>query len=192
MSPTYFINPALFLVETLFNLYIFAVLLRFLLQWFDADYYNPISQFVIKVTHPPLRILRKIIPAVRRVDSAALVLMLSLQMLNGYIQFLLQGASITLASLGVWAVMQLIELVLNVFFFIIMGSVLLSWLGTPARNPGAALLNTLAEPLLAPGRRWFPSVGGFDLSPMIPLMLIELSKMMILPPLHQLYNMLNV
>jgi YggT family protein len=192
MSSAYFINPAVFLVDTVFSLYLFAVLLRFLLQWVDADYYNPVCQFLVKVTHPPLRLLRRVIPSVGRVDTAALVLMLALQMLAGYIQFLLQGVDITLASLSVWSVMQLVELVLNVLFFAIMASVLLSWLGNRSRNPGISLINSLAEPLMAPVRRWFPPIGGLDLSPMIPLILIEVAKMMVLPPLHQLYNYLNL
>ena len=192
MSPAYFINPAVFLVDTLFSLYIFAVLLRFLLQWVDADYYNPVCQFLVKVTHPPLKLLRRVIPSVGRVDTAALVLMMSLQMLAGYARFLLQGVNITLASLSIWSVMQLVELILNVFFFAIMAHVLLSWLGTRPRNPGISLINSLAEPWLVPVRRWFPPVGGLDLSPMIPLILIEVAKMMLLPPLHQLYNYLNL
>lgn len=192
MSADYFINPALFLVDTLFSLYIFAILLRFLLQWVGADYHNPVSQFLIKVTHPPLRLLRRLIPAIGRVDTSSLVLMLSLQMLAGFILFTLQGASITPAALAVWAVMQLIELVLNVFFFIIIASTLLSWMGPRHHNPGIVLIQHLAEPLVAPGRRWLPNMGGLDLSPMIPLIVIEITKMLLLPPLHQLYNYFNL
>jgi YggT family protein len=192
MSAAYFTGPAVFLADTLFSLYTFAVLLRFLLQWVGADYYNPVCQFLVKVTHPPLRLLRRVIPPIGRIDTASLVLLTGLEMANGYLRFLLQGASITLASLAVWAVMQLIELVLNVFFFAIMAHVVLGWLGTRPRHPGISLINSLAEPLLAPARRWLPAVGGFDFSPMVPLILIELAKMMILPPLHQWINWLNL
>ena len=166
--------------------------MRFLLQWADADYYNPVSQFFVKVTHLPLRWLRRAIPTLGRIDTASLVLMWSLQMLAGYLMFSLQGASIAPAALAAWALLQLIELVLNVFFYLIMASTLLSWLGQRRYNPGMVLIHNLAAPLMAPARRWFPPIGGIDLSPMIPLIGIEVAKMLILPPLHQLFLYLNL
>jgi len=62
MGSTYMSDPIIFLIDTLFSLYILAVLLRFLLQWCGADFYNPISQFLVKVTHPPLKIPASICP----------------------------------------------------------------------------------------------------------------------------------
>lgn len=52
MGSSYMVNPAIFLIDTLFSLYILTIVLRFLLQWTHADFYNPISQFLVKVTHP--------------------------------------------------------------------------------------------------------------------------------------------
>lgn len=192
MSADYLVNPTLFLIDTLFGLYIFAVMLRFMLQWVNADYYNPVSRFIVKVTHPPLRLLRRLIPSVGRIDTASLVLMLALQMLAGYLAFVLQGASINVAALAVWALIQLLELVLNIFFFVIIARIILSWVSPRHHNPGALLIDSLAEPLMAPVRRWLPDMGGIDLSPMIPLIGIELCKMLVLPPLHQLYLYLSL
>ncbi len=192
MPANYLITPALFLIDTLFGLYIFAVLLRFMLQWAGADYYNPISRFIVKVTHPPLRLLRRVIPAAGRVDTASLVLMLALQMLAGYLLFALQGAQVTVAALAVWALVQLLEMALNVLFFVIMISVILSWVSPRNHNPGILLISGLAEFMMAPVRRWLPNMGGFDLTPMIPLIGIELCKMLVLPPLHQLFLYLNL
>jgi YggT family protein len=191
MSADYLVNPAVFLIDTVFSLYIFALLLRFLLQWVDADYYNPISQFLIKITHPPLRLLRRFIPSIGRVDTASLALMLGLQMLGGYLMFLLQGGSIGLAALAVWALAQLLELVFNVYFFAIIIRALLSWVGPRAYNPATSLLYSLTEPLLKAGRRLLPPMGGIDLSPLIPLIGIQIIKMMVLPPLHQFVAYLN-
>ena len=63
MPNSYFTNPLELIINTLFGLYILIVMVRFLLQWVRADFYNPVSQFVVKATNPPLRPLRRIHPA---------------------------------------------------------------------------------------------------------------------------------
>ncbi|HYE34392.1 YggT family protein [Methylocaldum sp.] len=191
MSPDFLVNPAVFLIDTVFSLYIFALLLRFLFQWVDADYYNPISQFLIKITHPPLRMLRRFIPSVGRVDTASLVLMLGLQMLSGYLIFVVQGASITFPALSLWAIVQVLDLLFNVYFFAIIIRAVLSWVSAGAYNPAVSLLYSITEPLLRFSRRLLPPMGGIDLSPLIPLIGIQLAKMLVLPPLQQLTTLLN-
>ena len=54
MTGNYLTNPLIFLIQTLGGLYAFVAMLRFLLQLTKADFYNPISQFVVKVTSPVL------------------------------------------------------------------------------------------------------------------------------------------
>lgn len=191
MSPDFLVNPAVFLIDTLFSLYIFAILLRFLFQWVDADYYNPISRFLIKITHPPLRMFRRFIPSVGRVDTASLVLMLGLRMLSGYLIFVLQDSRITFAALSLWATVQLLDLVFNVYFFAIIIRAVLSWVSPGSYNPAVSLLYSLTEPLLRFSRRLLPPIGGIDLSPLIPLIGIQLAKMLVLPPLQELTNLLN-
>jgi YggT family protein len=191
MSADYLVDPAVFLIDTLFGLYVFALLLRFLFQWVEADYYNPISQFLIKITHPPLRLLRRFIPSIGRIDTASLVLMVGLQMLGGYLIFLLKGAHTTVAALFVWTLVQVLDLILNLYFFAIVIRAVLSWVGSGSYNPATSLLNSLTEPLLRAGRQLLPPIGGIDLSPLIPLIGIQLAKMIVMPPLQQLTALLN-
>lgn len=191
MSTGYWVDPAIFLIDTLFSLYIFALLLRFLLQWVDADYYNPISQFLIKITHPLLRPLRRLIPAVGRADSASLLSMFALQMLSNVLIFWLRGVSTTVGALCVWTAVQLVELVFDFYFFAILIRALLSWVGPGAHNPAVSLIHSLTEPLLRGSRRLLPPMGGIDLSPLIPLIGIQLVKMLAIPPLQQLATSLN-
>jgi len=75
-------NAALLLVNTLLDLYTIAVMLRFILQIVPADPYNPLAQFMIRVTDPPLGLLRRIVPRYRRIDTAALVLMAGILLLH--------------------------------------------------------------------------------------------------------------
>ncbi|MFB0975899.1 MAG: YggT family protein, partial [Tolumonas sp.] len=67
-------NTLFFLLDTVFSIYLMVVLLRFWLQWTRADFYNPLSQFCVKLTHPILTPLRRIIPGFRGIDFASLLL----------------------------------------------------------------------------------------------------------------------
>ena len=186
MSANYWITPAIFLIDSVFGLYIFALTLRFLLQWTGADYQNPISQFLIRVTHPPLRLLRRFIPSAGRADTAAITLMLALQLLGGFLIFLVQGAIPAFPALSIWAIAQLLEMGLNIYFYGIIIRALLSWIGPTTYNPALSLLYGLTDPLLRASQRILPPMGGIDLSPIIPIFGIQLAKMLILPPLQQL------
>ncbi|MBS1211642.1 MAG: hypothetical protein H6R26_258 [Proteobacteria bacterium] len=191
MDAGYLLGPAVFVVDTLFSLYIFAILLRFLLQWVEADFYNPISQFLVKLTHPPLRLLRRFVPSFGRIDTSSLVLMLGLQMLGGYVMFLLQGLSVNVAALSVWALSQLVELLFNVLSFSIIIRALLSWFGSMNYNPASSLLYSLTEPMLRRCRKLVGVMGGIDLSPLIALIALQVGKMVVMPPLQQAIAMLG-
>lgn len=191
MAADYLVAPAVFLIDTLFSLYVFALLLRFIFQWIEADYRNPISQFLIKITHPPLRLLRRFIPAIARIDTASLVLMVGLQMLGGYLIFWLRGIVITIPALSVWALAQLLDLILNVYLIAIVIRAALSWFRSGVYNPATALLYGLTEPFLRACRRVIPPISGIDLSPLAALILIELVRISISSPLQRIVAVLN-
>ena len=191
MSSTYWAAPLIFLIDTTFSLYLFALVLRFLFQWSGADYQNPLSQFLIRITHPPLKFLRRFIPSFGRIDTAALALMLALQMLSDALIFLIQGGMPSMAFVAIWSLAQLLELVLNVYFYAILIRAVLSWIGPTAYNPAVSLLYSLTEPLLQASRRLLPASGGMDFSPIIPIIGIQLAKMLLLPPLQQLATLFN-
>ena len=191
MDSNYMTDPVIFIIDTLFSLYILAVLLRFLLQWCGAEFYNPISQFLVKATHPPLRILRRFVPPMGKIDTSSLVLVLMLQMLSDFSILLLKGVSISLAALTILSITQLVTLLINIFIFSVFASALLSWLNPGTFNAAASILYSLTEPLLNVCRKFIPDFGGIDLSPLAALLLLQLAKMILLPPLHQLANLIG-
>ncbi|RIZ68490.1 MAG: YggT family protein [Methylococcales bacterium] len=192
MGSTYVTDPIIFVIDTVFSLYILAVLLRFLLQWCGADFYNPISQFLVKVTHPPLKILRRVVPSIGKIDTSSLVLILALQMLADFsISFLMSGGLINIGALALTAIAQLISLLLNIFVFTIFASAILSWVNPGSFYSTASILTTLSSPLLNIIRKVIPDLGGIDLSPLVALVFLQLAKMLILPPLYQLANLLS-
>lgn len=191
MGSSYYANPIIFLIDTFFSLYILAVMLRFLLQWVNADFYNPISQFLVKITHPPLKLLRRAIPSIGRMDTASVVLMVVLQMTSGYLIFMLQGGFSPVEAVIVWTFMELISLLINVFVFAILIQVVLSWVNPGAYNSATSLIYYLTEPLLGTVRQIIPSMGGIDLSPLVVLIGLQLVKMMLFPPMLQLISVLG-
>ena len=191
MGSTYMTDPIIFLIDTLFSLYILAVMLRFLLQWCGADFYNPISQFLVKVTHPPLKILRRFVPSIGKIDTSSLILILALQMLADFSILLLKGVTINIGALTILSITQLISLLINVFVFAVFARAILSWLNPGTFNAVASILVTLTEPLLDICRKMIPDLGGIDLSPLVALLLLQLAKMVILPPLHELASLIG-
>lgn len=182
MTSSYLTNPIVFLVTTLFGLYIGAIMLRFMLQTVRADFYNPVSQFLVKITNPPLVPLRRIIPSFRGIDTASWVLMLALQMLEIVIigalfpQVMPSGIGLLTQSIA-----QLLELVFTIYFFTILIQVVISWVNPGLYNPVTELLHQINEPLLGRARRLIPPISGFDLSPIVVIIGLQLLKMLILP-----------
>jgi YggT family protein len=177
----YFTNPLEFLISTLFSLYILAVMLRFLLGAVRADFYNPISQFLVRITNPLLVPLRRIIPGIGKIDTSALLLLLILQLISLAVIVLLRGGNILSIALLAAAVIELIVLMINVFIFAIFVQVILSWINSGAYNPVNALLHSLTSPVLAPIQRLIPPISGMDLSPLFALIGLQVLKMLFAP-----------
>jgi YggT family protein len=184
-------DPIIFLIDTISSLYILAVFLRFLLQWCNAEFYNPISQFLVKITHPPLKLLRRFIPSIGKIDTSSIVLLLVLQLLTDFTILSLKGLSINFGALTVLSVSQLLSLLINIFIFSVFARAILSWINPGAFNAASSILVSLTEPVLAVSRKLIPNLGGFDLSPLIALIGLQLLKMLLIPPLQQLTTLIG-
>jgi YggT family protein len=181
LPANYYTSPLEFLITTLFSLYILAVMLRFLLGAVRADFYNPISQFLVRITNPLLLPLRRIIPGIGKYDTASLVLLLILQLISLVVIVLLRGGDIAFINLLAAAVIKIILLMINVFIFAIFVQVILSWISPGTYNPVNALLNSLTSPVLGPIQRIIPPVSGMDLSPLFALIGLQVLKMLVAP-----------
>lgn len=179
----YLANPVEFLITTLFQLYIMVVMVRFLLQWVRADFYNPLSQFVVRITNPLLLPLRRFIPGWGGLDIAAIVLMVALQVVALLLVMLLRGQGFPVGALLIWSFAELLSLAFNVFIFAILIQAILSWVNPGTYNPVSAILHSLTEPLLRPARRMLPPISGIDLSPLFVILALQVLKMLVIPPL---------
>lgn len=191
MGSTYFTNPLVFLIDIIFGLYILAVMLRFMLQWFRADFRNPLAQALVRVTNPPLKPLRRFIPGVGGLDMAAIVLMLALQYAASALIFYIGGMDLHPVFLLFFAISELVSLFIMVFIVAIIIQVIVSWVNPGTYNPALSMVYAITEPVMRHARRLIPPVGGLDLSPMVATIGLFLIKMLAVPPIVTLGKILS-
>lgn len=179
-----FDNAGLFLIQSLFDLYIFIVMLRIVLQWVNADIRNPLFAAVAKLTNPPLNPLRRIIPTLHGIDIAAVVLLLALEVIKISLLFWLQAGMVPhLVGMVVLSFAELLNQLINIFFYAIIALAILSWLNPLAHSPLVEVLYRITEPLMRPVRRYIPPMGGLDISPIPVLIVLKLLAILIVQPL---------
>ena len=160
-------TATIFLIQTLFGFYILAVMLRFLLQCVRADFYNPLVQFLVRITNPLLVPLRRIVPGYRGWDLASIVLAFTLQLVEIAVVTLLLGRDANIGGLVLLAAMELLKLLINIYLWGVVIQAVLSWFSPDPYHPAARVLAQLTAPLLRPARRLLPPISGVDLSPMV-------------------------
>ncbi len=170
-------SALLFALNTLFNVYISIVLFRFLLQLTRADFYNPISQFIVKATNPLILPLRKVIPTVRGIELAPLVLALLLQALSITLELLIRGFNMPLSvsSMGglfIWSFGEVTDITLVILLFAMIIQIVASWVQPGQYNPATVVLSQITAPIVNPVRRILPTAGALDFSPMVVIFVI--------------------
>ncbi|WP_394128966.1 YggT family protein [Shewanella maritima] len=152
-----------FLVNTLFDLYLMVVILRFWLQLVRADFYNPFSQFVVKATQPIIAPMRRVLPSVGSLDSASIVLALIVVLAKMLILSAMAGAQIDIITLLLYSFVAVLKNAGVLLFWMLLIRAILSWFNQ-GYNPVVMIMGQLTEPLLAPIRKVIPPIGGLDLS----------------------------
>ncbi|MFD1803738.1 YggT family protein [Mixta tenebrionis] len=161
-----------FLVTTLINLYVKVLLLRIWMQWARCDFYNPFSQFVVKITQPVLKPLRRALPSIGPVDTASLLLAYVLSVLMFTLVFALQSRIFIFDPVFLYfGLVSLVKAAGVLVFWVVIVRSLMSWV-SQGRNPVDYVLIQLTEPLMAPIRRFLPAMGGIDFSAMIVILIL--------------------
>ncbi|MGQ7846938.1 YggT family protein [Granulosicoccus sp. 3-233] len=197
-------NPALnaigFILGILFNLYATVVAVRFVMQTVRADYYNPLAQGVVRITDPLLVPLRRVIPSIKRYDTASLVLCFGILLLKllifkllslGYVPALGQSILVSaapVAKLVILALLDLIHQLFNVFIFALIIQAVLSWIPGAAGNPVHSLVTSIGEPVLRPLRKVLPPMGGLDLTVFFTIIGLFALRIFLLGTLQQLFG----
>lgn len=159
------IDILVFLINVFGSLYLSVILLRFLLQTARADFYNPVSQMLVRLTNPLLLPLRRIIPGLWGIDLASLVLALLFHWVVMQLMVVVSGGPLVGPHLMI--VWSLFSISLNIITLYLVAGFLLfitSFLAPYSRHPVIVLVHQLLEPLLAPVRKFIPPAGGLDFS----------------------------
>lgn len=178
-------SSAALVVNAVGGLYLLAILLRFLLQIARADFYNPVSQAVVRLTDPMVRIFRKFIPGYRGIDFSSLILAVVVEALAICVMILLYGGSIpSISFIITWAVVGITYLIVNIYYYAIIGSIIMSFVmmfsGNMNPHPILQLIWQLTEPVMGPIRKVIPPMGGLDFSPIFIFIVIGLIQNLLL------------
>lgn len=171
---------SIYLIQALSSLYLGIVLLRFLLQLCQANFYNPVSQFIVKATQLPLAPIRKAIPPFKNIDFASLIVALLIQIVAMELSLQIAGGGfIPLLTAVLWGAIGIASMLLNIFFYGLFAAIIVSWVMPHSHHPAIALIWQLMEPVMAPVRKLLPSMGGIDLSPIFIFLLINVLRIVI-------------
>jgi YggT family protein len=163
-------SALIFLFKALADFYLLTFLLRFILQWVRAGYYNPLSQFVLKVTSPLVVPARRVLPSVAGLDVPTLVVLVILESVVTWLLIMLAGFAVP--TFFLYVLLRLVALTLWFYTVALLGYVILSWFGGGG-SPFATVLGELVLPVLRPVRRVLPPIGGLDLSPLLIMLLCQ-------------------
>ncbi|OGT45955.1 MAG: hypothetical protein A3E83_02635 [Gammaproteobacteria bacterium RIFCSPHIGHO2_12_FULL_41_20] len=174
-------NSLLFLINTVFDLYLFVLVIRLVLVWIRADYYHPATQFIIKLTQVLITPLRRVLPNIKKLETATLVLILLLEILKYFLIISLSIGMPNILGLAILAVADVIKTFVNTFFYAILIQAVLSWI--QPYSPMAEVLYRFTSPLMRPIQRLIPPVANFDISPIPAMIGLQLLLMLAVNPL---------
>ncbi|THK41526.1 YggT family protein [Methylophaga sp. SB9B] len=181
MPNSYFSNPLMFLIETLFQLYMYIVAVRLLLPLIRTPFTHPLIQTIIRITEPLCAPLRSFMPRSRKFDSAVFLLLVLVTLVKLTLLLSLAGAWPAISGLVLLTAAELFSLFISLFTVTIIIEVLLSWLAPQGYNPVANLIQAINAPLLEPVRRRMPLLGGIDLSPLVVILGLQVLSMLVMP-----------
>jgi len=169
----------IYVLQTLGSIYLSLIILRFLFQVAKADFYNPISQFIVKASNPGLKPLRKIVPGILGLDMAAVVLALLLQFLLINLSALMVGVFVNPLHALAWGTIGILSMAVDIFFWGMIITIIVSFVAPQSHHPALLLLRQILDPVTAPFRKVLPPMGGLDLSPILLFMVLKVTDIVL-------------
>lgn len=167
-----------YLLKFAFDAMIMILVLRVWLQLVRADFYNPLSQFIVKVSNPLVIPLRRVIPSLGGVDLPTVLLAYVIATLTFILIPLLNGGPIDVISALYLGLIYLIKQTGILLFMLMLVMALMSWV-VQGYNPTQVIFHQLTAPVLAPIRKIVPSIGGLDLSVLIAFLLLNVINILL-------------
>ncbi|MDP7575439.1 MAG: YggT family protein [Pseudomonadales bacterium] len=180
-------NASVYIIQMFFGLYTIVMMLRFLMQVSRTDYYNPICQVIVKITDPAIRPFRTVLPTVYGVDFATLTVAFIIQLVAVMLIMMLFGYSFFLPIYVAWVLVGLFSIILKIYFFALLISVISSWIAPYSNHPALSLIHQITEPICTPARKLLPPMGGIDFSIILVFVFINIiDNILVVAPLAQM------
>ena len=171
----------LFLISTVFDLFIFLLIVRLILVWSGASYFDPFTQLIVKLTDFVIKPLRRIVPNIRRYESASFLLIILLDTIKFFIICTITFGFPNLVGILIMAAGDVIKGIMQIFFYAIILQAILSWV--QPQTPINHLLMQVTAPMMQPLRRIIPRINGIDITPIPALIILQLLIIIIASPI---------
>lgn len=168
-------DPIVLIIRMLGEMYAFIIILRFLLQLSHADYYNPISQAIAKLTNVPVVAISRAVPRIGKFDLSALLYATVVKLATLLLIVMVSGMNMpNIVQLLVLAIVGVVNGILEIYFWAVLGSVIISWVAPGSYHPGPQLIQQVTQPLFKLVQKVIPPIGGLDLSPIFIFLAITI------------------
>lgn len=169
-------SALLFVINTVFDLYLFVITIRLIMFWVKASPFFPTTQFIMKLTDPLVKPIKRFVPAVGRIESASLIVLLLLEAIKFLIICLLSFGWPALSGLIILVLGDAFKMFLETFFYAIIIQVIIGWM--QPQSPIYFIIRQMASPVLQPFQRIIPLIAGIDISPIPALLILQLLIML--------------
>jgi YggT family protein len=167
----------IYLLRFAFDALLMILIMRIWLQAVKADFYNPLSQFIVKASNPIVVPLRRIIPGLGGLDLASILVAYVVATLKFVSLAALSGESLGVLAFYI-GLLVLIKQAGFLLFVIMIIMAVMSWV-VQGYNATLMVLAQLTDPFLRPIRKVIPSIGGLDLSMLIAFLLMNVINILL-------------
>ncbi|OGT55947.1 MAG: hypothetical protein A3F43_02795 [Gammaproteobacteria bacterium RIFCSPHIGHO2_12_FULL_42_10] len=173
-----------FLINTLLNLYLFVLMLRAMLELVRANYFNPLTQFSVRLTHHLIDPIRRRLPNFYNIETASVVVIFAIAMIKFFLIALINGELPHVGGISILALSDMLALIIQILTYAILIQAVLSFV--QPYSPLVSTLSLLASPIMQPLRRFIPPIAGLDITPIPALIFLQLLSMLLINPLMTL------
>ena len=174
-------DALIFLIRTLFDLYLFVLVIRLILAYVKASYFDPLTQFIAKLTDFIIKPTRRLIPNFGGIEWATLAWLFCLELIKYFIIQMLSFGYTPIGGLVLLVIGDIIGLIIQTFFYAILIQVVMSWV--QPHSPITRTLQQFTSPIMRPFQRIIPLIGGIDISPIAALICLQLLNILIVNPI---------
>jgi YggT family protein len=174
-------NAFVFLINTFFTLYLYILMIRVLLVWAGANYFDPITQFVVKLTDFIIKPLRRFMPNVNRIETITILLILTIELIKFFFISMIMSIIPHIIGLFILSIADMLRILMDTLFYAILLQVILSWL--QPYSPVNRILYQLTFPIMRPIQKFIPPIAGIDISPLFAIIALQFLNYILVQPL---------